>query len=103
MFFMPQLISFCGLYVGWLNSCFCWSAAFSLHERAYLVFKPTVEIMKAVKLEWPILTGVVLGLHVVFIVSLRWYYAAVVHLFKFRDGYEEKWAEEFGQFSTGMA
>jgi hypothetical protein len=61
----------------------------SLHENAYVVFKPAVEIMNASKLQWPILTGVVLALHFAFIGSFWWYYTAVVHLFRVRDGDED--------------
>ncbi|KAF2261446.1 hypothetical protein CC78DRAFT_619403 [Lojkania enalia] len=68
--FAPQLISFCGAFVGWYNSCYCWSSVFSLHENAYVVFNPAVEIKKASRRQWPILAGVVLASHFAFIGSL---------------------------------
>jgi hypothetical protein len=89
LFFIPQLTFFGAGFVGWFNSCFCWSAAFSLHEKAYVVFQPAVEILNASMHQWPIMTGVVLGLHFTFIGAIWWYYVGVVHLFKARDGDED--------------
>jgi hypothetical protein len=85
LFFTPQLAFFSAGFVGWFNSCFCWGAAFSLHEKAYVVFQPAVEILNASTHQWPIMTGV-LGLHFTFTGVVWGYYARVVHLFKAGNG-----------------
>jgi hypothetical protein len=94
LFFIPQLIFFSAGFVGWFNSCFCWSAAFSLHENAYVVLQPAIEILNASTHQWPIMTGVVLLLHAIFIGAFWRYYAAAVHLYKVRDGDEDDWVED---------
>jgi hypothetical protein len=88
-FLIPQLLFFCAGFVGWFNSCFCWSAAFSLHEKAYVVLQPAIEILNASTYQWPILTGVALGLHFTFIGAFWWYYKGIVHLFRVSDGDED--------------
>lgn len=88
LFITPQLISYSSAFVGWFNSCFCWSAAFSLHEKAYVVLRPAIEIMNACKFEWPILTGLVLLLQFAFVGTFWAYYASIVHLHRACDNDE---------------
>ena len=85
MIFIPQAVSFCGAFVGWYNSCYCWSAAISLHDKAYVVLNPITQIRTVSMQQWAIIAGVVLALHFFFIALVWGYYAPVVHLHKEQD------------------
>jgi hypothetical protein len=82
VFVLPQFIVFSLAHVGWFNSCFCWSAQFSLREAVYVVLNPMAQILSAAKFQWPILTGVILVSHFVFIGAVWVYYRQAVHLYQ---------------------
>jgi hypothetical protein len=70
-------------FIGWFNSCFCWSAVFSLgRSRAYVV---VVEmrgmIMALARREWPALTGLALGFQLLLFAGVWWWYRDGVEVF----------------------
>jgi hypothetical protein len=85
VFVLPQFIVFGLVHVGWYNSCFCWSAPFSLRGAAYVVLNPSAQILSAAKFQWPILTGVILVSHFVFIGAVWIYYRQAVHLYQYSE------------------
>lgn len=85
VFVLPQFIVFSLVHVGWFNSCFCWSAPFSLRRAAYVVLNPLAQILSAAKFQWPILTGVILVSHFVFIGAVWVYYRQAVHLYQYSE------------------
>jgi hypothetical protein len=80
-------------FSGWFNSCFCWSAWFSLRDGAYVVADPKENIQKLAKITWPTITGVVIGLQLLFILVVFLYFQKGARLYSMSDDEHETWQD----------
>lgn len=78
---------------GWFNSCFCWSAWFSLYDKAYIVVNPTADIQQLAKITWPAITGTVIGLQLLFILAVFLYFQKGARLYSVSDVEHETWQD----------
>ena len=60
-------INFCLGFIGWYNSCFCWSSWFSNWHDPHIVVDPTSTIERLAKTAWPKLCFTTVGLQLLFI------------------------------------
>ena len=80
---LPQSIIFFAVFFGLFNSCFCWSAWFSLGSKAHVLLKSSSEIKRLAATVWPALTVGVIGSQLI-LLGCIWYAfrkgAGVFHL-----------------------
>lgn len=82
IFFPFQISGLFGGFVGWFNSCFCWSAVFSLgRDRAYVLVNQEEEIRRLARSDWPALTCLALGFQLLLFVWVWWWYKEGVYLY----------------------
>ncbi|KAL8795207.1 MAG: hypothetical protein Q9195_002218 [Heterodermia aff. obscurata] len=74
---LPQSVVFFAVFCGLFNSCFCWSAWFSLGPKAHVLLKSSTEIKRLAATVWPALTVVGIGSQLV-LLGCIWY--------RFRNG-----------------
>jgi hypothetical protein len=84
--FLPQSITFCLAFVGWFDSCFCWSAKIWLGKNAYIDLSPNEEIERLLRHAWPTAAGIALGVQIVFVGVIYTFFRNAVHLYRVPDG-----------------
>jgi hypothetical protein len=77
-------------FIGWFNSCYCWSARFSL-AKAYIVVNPGEIIEQLAKTTWPVIKLTVVGFHLLFNSLVFWHYREGVQLYFMSDKEHETW------------
>ena len=91
--FLAQAVTFFLVFGGWFNSCFCWSAWFSLRGKAHVLLSPSSVIQSLAGTKWLGLTlSSILGQ--LFLVACIWAYfrkgAALFHVSD-EDRRGERW------------
>lgn len=93
MIFLAQATTFFLLFWGWFNSCFCWSAWFSLRGKAHILLTPSSAIQSLARTTWLWLTlSTIFGQ--LFLVACIWAYfrggASLFHVLE-EDRLRERW------------
>lgn len=83
--------SFAFGFIGWFNSCYCWSARMSLRAKAYIVVNPGEIIEQLAKTTWPAITLTVVGFHLLFNSLVFWHYREGAQLYFMSDKEHETW------------
>ncbi|KAH0538530.1 hypothetical protein FGG08_004863 [Glutinoglossum americanum] len=67
LIFFLQFLVFWIASSGWFNSCLCWSNWLSSSRPIYIVFDPKVETKDLAQTTWPLIAGVLVCFHIVFV------------------------------------
>lgn len=79
--FLAQALTYWIMVFGWFNSCFCWSAWFSLFGKAHVLITPAPFIKSLAHTKWlPLVLSAILG-QLFFLFCIAIYFRKAVHLF----------------------
>lgn len=82
---LPQFIVFFAVFSGLFNSCFCWSAWFSLGSKAHVLLKGSSEIKQLAATIWPALTITGIGSQLVLLGCIWYRFRIGARLFHLSD------------------
>lgn len=83
--FLAQALTYWIMVFGWFNSCFCWSAWFSLFGKAHVLITPAPFIISLAHTKWlPLVLGAILG-QLFFLFCIWIYFGKAIHLFDISD------------------
>ena len=83
--FLAQSTEFFAVFFGSFNSCFCWSAWFSLGSKAHVLLKSSNEVKRLAKTTWPALTIVAIVSHIILLGSVWYCFRRGARLFHLSD------------------
>jgi hypothetical protein len=81
-------------FIGWFNSCFCWSSWFSNYKNPYVVRVPDEIIKKLARSTWPALCFSAVGLQLLFIIAMFVWFRKGAMLYLMSDEEHEAWHDE---------
>lgn len=83
--FIAQALTFWIMIIGWFNSCFCWSAWFSLFGKAHVMITTLPNMKTLAQTKWlPLVLASILG-QLSFLLCIWIYFRKAVHLFDLSD------------------
>jgi hypothetical protein len=78
-------------FIGWFNSCFCWSAWFSNLQNAYIILYPADMILHLAKTTWPTLCFTAVSIQLLYIITAYMWFRNGAILYAMDDEEHEEW------------
>jgi hypothetical protein len=78
-------------FIGWFNSCFCWSSWFSNLHNAYIILYPAEMILHLAKTTWPTLCFTAVSIQLLYIFTAYMWFRKGAILYSMDDEEHEKW------------
>jgi len=78
-------------FIGWFNSCFCWSSWFSNRHNAYVILYPADMILHLAKTTWPTLCFTAVSIQLLYIFTAYMWFRKGAILYEMDDKEHEEW------------